>query len=144
MAVHPNGYICIVTKEENLTELEEYPSKIYKLTAHKLQSNSDKKITLEHVSDIDLRVLNPSGTAYGQIVSAFDIATNGKSFLLLTYENALEFNIYLSEQKIKPDEKTIKGKVNNVIELKTLPQQESIVYQPDGKSFLYNTEHHCF
>ncbi len=64
--------------------------------------------------------------------------------MLLTYENALEFNIDLSEQKIKPAEKTIKGKVNNVIELKTLPQQESIVYQPDGKSFLYNTEHHCF
>ncbi len=144
LAVHPNGDIYIVTKEENLRELEAYPSKIYKLTAKEWQNSSDKTITLEHVGDIDLRVLNPSGTAYGQIVSAFDIAPDGKRFLLLTYENALEFNIDISEQKIKPSEKMIKGQDYNLIELKTLPQQESIVYMPDGTSFLYNTEHHWF
>ena len=144
LSVHPNGDIYIVTKEENLRDLEAYPSKVYKLTAQKWQNSSDKAIVLEHVGDIDLRVLNPSGTAYGQIVSAFDIAPDGKRFLLLTYENAVEFNFDLSEQKIKPAEKMIKGQDYNVIEIKTLPQQESIVYLPDGKSFLYNTEHHWF
>ena len=144
LAVHPNGDIYIVTKEENLRDLEAYPSKVYKLTSQKWQNSSDKTVTLEHVGDIDLRVLNPSATAYGQIVSAFDIAPDGKSFLLLTYENAFEFNADLSAQKIIPVEKMIKGKDYNLIELKTLPQQESIVYMPDGKSFLYNTEHHWF
>lgn len=144
LSVHPNGDIYIVTKEENLRDLEAYPAKIYKLSADKWQASKQKTITLEHVGDIDLRVLNPSGTAYGQIVSAFDIAPSGGSFLLLTYENALELNIDLSTQNIKPAEQMKKGEDYNVIELKILPQQESIVYLPDGKSFIYNTEHHWF
>lgn len=144
LAVHPNGDIYIVTKEENLRDLEAYPAKVYKLSASKWQDITGKTITLDHVGEIDLRILEPSATAYGQIVSAFDIAPNGKSFLLLTYENALEFNINLAEQKIKPAEQMKKGQDYNVIELKSLPQQESIAYLPDGNSFIYNTEHHWF
>jgi len=144
LAVHPNGDIYIVTKEENLRDLEAYPSKVYRLSTQKWQDAANKVSTLEYVGEIDLRILAPSATAYGQIVSAFDIAPNGKRFLLLTYENALEFNIDLSTQKIKPTEQLKKGQDYNVIELKSLPQQESIAYLPEGNAFLYNTEHHWF
>ena len=144
MAVHPNGDIYIITKEENLSDLEAYPAKLYRLSAEKWQNKADKMQLLEYVSEIDLRLLNPSGTAYGQVVSAFDIAPDGKSFLILTYENALEFNIDLSKQKMKPTRQLKKGRDYNLIELKSLPQQESITYTPDGKGFLYNTEFHWF
>ncbi len=144
LSVHPNGDIYIVTKEENLRDLEAYPSKVYKLSAEDWQNSANDIITLKYIGEIDLRALNPSGTAYGQIVSAFDIAPDGKSFLLLTYEDALEFNIDLSDDKIKPSGEMKKGQDYNVIELKSLPQQESIAYMPDGGSFLYSTEHHWF
>ena len=144
MAVHPNGDIYIITKEENLEESEAYPAKVYRLTAEKWQSSGNKMQLLEYVAEIDFRLLNPSGTAYGQVVSSFDIAPDGKSFLLLTYENALEFNIDLSENGIKETRQLKKGQDYKVIELKSLPQQESISYLPSGKGFLYNTEFHWF
>lgn len=144
MAVHPNGDIYIITKEENLRDYEAYPAKIYKLPAEKWKKEASKNNTLVYIGEIDLRVLNPSATAYGQVVSAFDIAPDGKSFIVLTYENAIEFNIDLSLQKIKPTRQFKKGQDYNVIELNSLPQQESITYLQDGKAFLYTTEYHWF
>lgn len=144
LSVHPNGDIYIVTKEENLRDFEAYPAKVYKLPAEKWQGSTGKTITLDRVGGIDLQILDPPATAYGQVVSAFDIAPDGKSFLLLTYENAFEFNIDLSEQKIKPTDKLKKGQDYNIVELKSLPQQESIAYMPSGNAFLYDTEHHWF
>lgn len=144
MAVHPNGDIYIITKEENLRDLEAYPAKVFRLPAEKWQQGSNKKTTLEYLGEIDLRILNPGGTAYGQVVSSFDIAPNGKSFLVLTYENAIEFNIDLSKQVIKPTAQLKEGIDYNVIDIKSLPQQESITYMPTERSFLYNTEYHWF
>ncbi|MEX1000277.1 MAG: hypothetical protein WD000_10045 [Thermodesulfobacteriota bacterium] len=144
MAVYPNGDIYIITKEENLKDLEAYPAKIYKLSAQKWQDEANKLKMLDYIGEIDLRLLNPSGTAYGHVVSAFDIAPDGKSFIILTYENAIEFNIDLSKQHIKPTSQLKEGQDYNVIELRSLPQQESITYLPSGQSFLYNTEYHWF
>lgn len=144
MAVHPNGDIYIITKEENLRDLEAYPAKIFKLPADNWKPGSNEKHTLEYIGEIDLRILNPSGTAYGQVVSSLDISPDGKSFLVLTYENAIEFNIDLSNQEIKPTAQLKKGIDYNLIDIRSLPQQESITYTPSGKSFLYNTEYHWF
>ncbi len=144
MAVYPNGDIYIITKEENLRELEAYPAKIYKLPAQTWQDEANKIKTVDYIGEIDLEIINPAATAYGQVVSAFDIAPDGKSFIVLTYENAIEFNIDLSNQLIKPTSQLEKGKDYKVIELRSLPQQESITYLPSGQSFLYNTEHHWF
>lgn len=144
MAVHPNGDMYIITKEENLRDLEAYPAKVFRLPSEKVQKKSSKIATLEYLGEIDLRILNPSKTAFGQVVSSLDIAPDGKSFIVLTYENAIEFNIDLSSDKIKPSSKLQKGVDYNVIDIKSLPQQESITYLPDGKSFLYNTEYHWF
>jgi len=144
MAVHPNGDIYILTKEGDLDKSEAYPAKIYKLSAQKWQDEANKFKMLDYIGEIDLRLLNPSGTAYGQVVSAFDIAPDGKSFIILTYENAIEFNIDFSKQHIKPTSQFKEGQDYNVIEIRSLPQQESITYLPSGKSFLYNTEFHWF
>ena len=144
IAIHPNGDIYILTKEENLNDLEAYPAKLYRLEYDKWQNKENNMHILEYVSEIDLRIINPSGTAYGQVVSAFDIAPDGKKFLVLTYENAIEFNFDLSEQVPRKSRMLKRGKDYNVIELRSLPQQESISYLPDGKAFLYTTEFHWF
>ena len=144
MAVHPNADLFIITKEENLRDYEAYPAKVYKLPAEKWRNTQNSEQKLTYVGDIDLRVLNPSGTAYGQVVSAMDIAPDGKSFLVLTYENAIEFNIDLSKDSLKSSSQLQKGKDYNIIEIKSLPQQESISYTPDGKGFIYSTEYHWF
>jgi len=144
LAVHPNGDIYIITKEENLDEYAVYPSKIYRLPASKWQDQINILTTLDYVGEIDLRIINPSGTAFGQVVSAFDISPDGSSFIVLTYENAVEFNIDLSHKQLRSTKKLVGGKDYQIIELKPLPQQESIAYTPDGKSFLYDTEHHWF
>ena len=144
MAVHPNGDIYIITKEENLRDLEAYPAKVFKLPASKWQQGANKKSNLEYIGEIDLRILNPSGTAYGQVVSSLDISPDGKKFIVLTYENAIELNMDISNQKIKPTAQLQKGIDYNLIDIKSLPQQESLTYLPDGNSFLYNTEYHWF
>jgi len=144
MAVHPNGDIYIITKEENLRDLEAYPAKVFKLPAEKWQQNANSNHKLIYVGDIDLRIINPSATAYGQVVSSLDISPDGKKFMVLTYESAIEFNVDLSNQKIKPTAQLQKGIDYNVIDIKSLPQQESLTYLQDGNSFLYNTEYHWF
>ncbi len=142
MAVHPNGDIYLLTKEEDLNKSEAYPAKLYRLSNEKRQNSGNKEQLLEFISEIDLSYINPSGTVYGQVISAFDIAPDGKSFLVLTYENAFEFNTDLSQSGMKKPRQLIKGQDYNVIELKSLPQQESISYLPNGRSLLYNTEYH--
>jgi hypothetical protein len=144
MAVHPNGDIYIITKEENLRDYEAYPAKIFKLPAQTWQQNGNKKHTVEYMGEIDFTLLNPSGTAYGQVVSSLDISPDGETFIVLTYEDAVEFNLDLSKQKIKPTAQLQKGQDYNLIELKSLPQQESIAYTTSGKGFFYNTEFHWF
>jgi len=144
MAVHPNGDIYIITKEEDLDESEAYPAKLYRIQSEKWQNTKNKMQLLEYVAEIDFPNLNPSGTAYGQVVSAFDIAPDGKSFLVLTYENAFEFNIDLSQSGMKEAQQLKKGQDYKMVELKSLSQQESISYLPNGKGFLYNTEFHWF
>jgi len=149
MAVHPNGDIYILTKEENLkednlNESEAYPAKLYRLSNEKWQNSGNKEQLLEFIAEIDIPYINPSGTVYGQVISAFDIAPDGKSFLVLTYENAFEFNTDLSQSGMKETRQLKKGQDYNVVELKSLPQQESISYLPNGRGFLYNTEYHWF
>ena len=144
MAVHPNGDIYILTKEEDLDKSEAYPAKLYRLSNEKWRDSENKMQLLQYIGEIDFKYINPSGTAYGQVVSAFDIAPDGKSFLVLTYENAFEFNMDLSETGIKETRDLKKGIDYNVIELKSLPQQESISYLPSGRGLLYSTEYHWF
>lgn len=144
LAVHPNGDIFIITKEEDLKEFEAYPARIYRIPASKWEEFAGGVITSQYLGEINLRVINPSATAYGQVVSAFDISPDGKRFIVLTYENAVEFNFDLSGSKIPPTQQLIEGKDYQVIELAPLPQQESISYGNDGKSFIYDTEYHWF
>ncbi|MEQ9619977.1 MAG: hypothetical protein RIG61_12495 [Deltaproteobacteria bacterium] len=144
MALHPNGDIYILTKEEDLDRSEAYPARLYRLEKARWESAGEGPLKLDYVGDIDFTVLGSSDSVYGKIVSSFDIAPDGKSFLVLTYENAYEFNIDLSESALKPAGEMKKGIDYSVIELDSLLQQESITYVNGGKEFLYDTEYHLF
>jgi len=144
IAVHPNGDIYILTKEEDLDKMEAYPSKLYRLDYRKRKSAGKEPVLLEYVGDIDLPALVPEASAYGQLSTSFDISPDGKRFIILTYEDALEFNLDLSESKII-DTKDMKAGVDySIININSLPQQESVSYLPGGSGFIYNTEYKFF
>ena len=140
MAVHPNGDIYILTKEEDLDKLEAFPSKLYRLDYKKWRKAGKEPVILDFVGEIDVPALNPEGSPFGQVVTSFDISADGTKFLVLTYENAIECNIDLAGSRLKTSKELRGGRDFRIIELRLLPQQESIAYIPDGKGFIYNTE----
>ena len=144
LAVHPNGDIYILTKEEDLDKDKAYPSKLYRLSYDKRKNAVKEPVLLEYMGDIDLPALMPEASTYGMLSTSFDISPDGQRFLILTYENAVEFNLDLSETKIKKTDDMKEGVDYRIIELNSLPQQESISYLPDGSGFMYNTEYKFF
>jgi hypothetical protein len=144
VAVHPNGDIYIFTKEEDLDNMKSYPAKLFKVEREKWENAGGGELVLEYVGDLDLPRLSGSDSLFSGVVTSFDIAPDGKTFLILTYEDAYEFDIDLSVSGLKPSEKLVKGKDYSVIELKPLPQQESISYIGEGRGFVYDSEYHVF
>lgn len=144
MAVHPNGDIYIITKEENLKNFKAFPVHVFRIEKDLWQNAGNRVLELSPVGVIDIPGITREDTLFGQIVSAFDISPDGRRFIVLTYENAIEFNIDPSKSVIKPTADLKDGVDYQVIELSPLPQQESISYLPSGKGFLYNTEYHGF
>lgn len=144
MAVHPGGDIYILTKEEDLDKLEAYPSKLYRLDYKKRLQAGKEPVKLEYIGEIDIPGLIPESSHFGQIVTSFDISPEGGRFLVLTYENAVEFNIPHAGGGLKTPKELKSGMDYRIIELGTLPQQESVAYMPDGKGFIYNTEYKIF
>ena len=144
MALHPNGDIYIITKEENLKNLKAYPVHIFRIEKDLWQNSLNGVLKLSPVGEIDIPGIAHENTVFGQIVSAFDISSDGTKFIILTFENAIEFNVDLSKSQIKPTSELKDGVDYRIIELSVLPQQESVSYLPYEKGFLYNTEYHGF
>lgn len=144
MAVHPNGDIYILTKEEAQDRTKAYPAGLYRLRREKWEREGGEALQLEPMGEIDFTRLSSSDSVFGNIVTAFDIAPDGKSFLVLTYENAYEFNVDLAESGLKPAWQMKNGIDYNMIELTSLPQQESLAYLDGGLGLLYSSEYHLF
>lgn len=144
LAIHPGGDIFILTKEEENDLTKAYPARLYRLPGDKWRNAGEDVITLEYAGEIDIPSLLPNASPLGQIVTSLDIAPDGKKFLVLTYENAVEFGIDLSAGKLKPAAEMKEGKDYRVVEIMSLPQQESVAYVDGGTGFIYDTEHHLF
>ena len=144
MAVHPNGDIYIFTKEEDVDNRESFPAELYKIGKKKWENAGDEVLKLEHAGELDLPRLSGSDSSFGSVITSFDIAPDGKTFLLLTYEDAYEFDIDLSLSGLKSSDQLVRDKDYKVIELKSLPQQESISYIEEGRGFIYDSEYHVF
>lgn len=144
LAVHPGGDIFILTKEEKRDYTDAYPARLYRLPRDKWQNAGDGIIKPEYLGEIDFPSLLPDASPLGQVVTSFDIAPDGRRFIVLTYERAVEFGIDLSAGALPPTSKMKEGKDYRVIEIMSLPQQESIAYVDGGSGFIYDTEHHLF
>lgn len=144
MAIHPNGDIYIFTKEEDLDNMKSYPSKLYKIEKEKWEKADGGVLELEYSGELDLPRLSGSDSAYQSVITAFDISPDGRKFIVLTYEDAYEFDIDLSVSGLKKSGNLVKGKDYSVIELRALPQQESISYIEEGRGFIYDSEYHMF
>lgn len=141
-AVHPNGDLFIITKEESLRRQKSFPSKIYKTSRNKWENAGPKPLTLEHVGTLDIKPINSKTNGFlDNVITSLDISEDGKKFVVLTYQHAYEFNIDLSKAHSSSFDNFNAEKDYRVIELKRLPQQESIAYLQGSKSILYNTEY---
>ncbi|MBI4676179.1 MAG: hypothetical protein HY748_01210 [Elusimicrobia bacterium] len=136
LAVHPNGDLFIVTKET--AKKKTRPAKLFRLAKDKVMGDEEGTLTLEPWGEVDVQALNEGTDKWGKTVSSFDIAPDGKRFVLLTYRNALEFSLDLSAGPApsRPEE----GRDFARVPLKVLVQQESVAYLPDGRGLLYDTE----
>ncbi len=142
VAVHPNGDIYIATKEEDLNKGKAFPSEIFKIKSELWQKSNGQVIEAQSIGKLDIPSLQPHSTVFGKVASSLDISPDGKSFVLLTYEDAIVFNIDLSNGLIKPISEMTSGKDYDNVQLELLPQQESVAYLNGGRGFLYNTEFH--
>jgi hypothetical protein len=144
MAIHPNGDIYIFTKEEDVDNTESFPAKLFKIRKDKWENAGAGVQMLEYTGELDLPGLSGSDSPFGSVITSFDIAPDGKTFLVLTYEDAYEFDIDLSLSGLKPSDQLVRDKDYKVIPLKSLPQQESISYVEEGRGFIYDSEYHVF
>jgi len=132
MAVHPDGTVYIATKDPARLQL-------FRLTRDQWLTGKGPQ-TLEPVLAFDWPMLLPDALALGRVATSMDIAPDGKRFLILTYVEAVEFFFDLS--KPIPEQRAWKeGQNYRRVPLTTLEQEEGIAYLPDGKGFLYDTEH---
>ena len=142
LAVHPNGDLYILTKEANYKRHKSFPAKLFKIEREKWENSTSALLMLDLIGTVNIESINKKYTGFlDNIITSFDIASNGKKFVALTYQNAYEFNIDLSKSDSNTFNNLIKDKDFNIAELKRLPQQESITYLPDSKSLLYNSEY---
>ena len=144
VAIHPNGDIYIFTKEEDLDDMKSFPAGLYRLKKEKWENAGGEELTLERMGELNLPRLSGSDSSFKSVVTAFDISPDGKKFIVLTYENAYEFDIDLEATGLKPSDKLVRGKDYSVIELKPLPQQEGVSYIEEGRGFIYDSEYHMF
>jgi hypothetical protein len=140
MAVHPDGDIYILTKNLRLNGLRPTvgPAAVYRLKQSQWRNSKNTVEMMEAVAALDFAKLLPGSLLGGQLPTGMSISADGKRFLVLTYQDAVEFLIDLSTPASPLTWK--EGQHYRRIPLQILPQQEAISFSPDGKAFLYSTE----
>lgn len=134
LAIHPSGDLFVATKAG--IGKQQNPSQLFRLTAAQLAAGGEQ--TFEQVGTIPVIKLSESlGDNPRRIVTAMDISPDGKRFMLLTYDAAIEFAVDLKNGL--PAE-WIEGSTHRVFPIATLIQAEAIAYDRDGLSVLYSTE----
>jgi hypothetical protein len=132
LAVHPDGTVFILTKG-GLPQLYRLKKEVWMRSGGQVES-------LERVAAIDFEKLGGVAAAIdGRFPTAMDISPDGKRVLVLTYRNVFELFFDLA-QRLPPFENWKPGLDYRRINVEVLPQQESIAFTPDGRSFFYDTE----
>jgi hypothetical protein len=137
-AIHPDGDLYLITKAMDWFHRRAGVAQVFKLTAEQLSVSDGKPQTFTEVADLDLPWLLSSSEAPGQIVTALDIAPDGKRFAMLTYDKAVQVELDLSKP-LKPVHSWQLDVDYRLIETAKLNQQEGLAYLPDG-GIIYSTE----
>lgn len=132
-AIHPNGDLFLITK--SYSGKQALPATVFKLEASKMAASGIQIFT--QVGQLDIpEIFNSKRGTY--VVTSMSISPDGSKFLALTYNDAVEFNVDLSKNKISAILKS--GIDFKIVKLERLTQMEAITYSPDGKSFYYSSE----
>lgn len=142
MAMHPNGDLFVVTKDEGWGH-EDQISEVFRLPANQWQ-NSDQNsvLMMEKVGQWNLSLILRSAPPRAKTITGMTIDPSGKRMILLAYENAIELALDLSEP-FKTVDQWIAGQTFQIIPLRNLNQQEAISFsqfEPGHLAFIYNTE----
>jgi hypothetical protein len=134
LAVHPSGDLFLVTKSR--VGQQQTPSQLFRLSTAQIAAGGEQTFT--SVGSIPVASLTGQlGDTPRRVVTAMDIAPDGRRFILLTYDAAIEFAVDLA--KGLPAE-WAEGKTHHAFPIATLIQAEAIAYDRDGLSILYSTE----
>jgi hypothetical protein len=140
LAVHPDGDIYVLTKNFQLDGLRPVvgPAGVYRLRREQWQNSKNSVETMESVMTIDFAKLLPKSLLGGRIPTGMAIAPDGLRFLVLTYQDAVEFFVDLSKPSTPDAWK--EGREYRRIPLLILAQQEALSFTPNGKALIYTTE----
>jgi hypothetical protein len=138
-AIHPNGDLFVITKSFDQANRRALVAQVFKLTAAQLAKPNGVE-TFAQVGTIDLPYLLYDYGLRGQIVTGMDISDDGKSVLIVTYQNAVEMALDLSKAPFSSERTWKPGADYRITPIQKQPQTEAIAYTPDGKSFVYDSE----
>lgn len=136
IAAHPSGDLFLVTKAGSGVG-RPGPAKVYRLSAAQLAAGGVQ--TFELRGEIPVPALIDRGIAARQVVTAMDIAPDGRRLLLLTYDFLLEVAIDLAAP-LPSGAAWGEAGSHRVAPIATLVQAEAIAYDQDGRSVLYSSE----
>lgn len=144
VAMHPNGDIFLLTKDVNFQNRTVASAHLFKVAKKLWQNFPSQPITMEEVGSIDLGFLLFEDGFWGRQATGLDISPDGKSFLIITYKNALEIHTDLSRETLKPSRHLRDFLDYHIIKLKHLPQQEAVTYLKgtDRETLVYSTSYH--
>ncbi len=139
LAIHPNGDLYVLTKENLLDPTTS--SKMFTLSRNQWENSHNEVQPLTLFGEIEIAAMvGPHSSQVGHLITSFDIAPDGSSFLILTYDQAVEIRFDLAKGSWKGSQNLKQGEDYHFIRLEALPQQEAISYLPHGQSFLYSSE----
>lgn len=134
IAIHPSGDLYLVTKSR--IGQQQNPSQLFRLGAAQLAAGGEQ--VFELVGTLPVAGLTVElGDSPRRIVTAMDISPDGRRFVLLTYDAAIEFAVDL-RNGLPQEWKN--GVTHHAFAIAPLIQSEAIAYDRDGLSILYSTE----
>lgn len=132
IAIHPSGDLFLATKSRLGRG---NPSQLFRLKAAQLAAGGEQ--AFESLGQVPVATLDGMGSSLRRVVTAMDISPDGKRFVLLFYDTAIEFSVDL--QKGLPGTWAA-GTTHRKLPTATLVQAEAIAYDRDGRSVFYTTE----
>jgi hypothetical protein len=134
IAMHPSGDLWLVTKARIG---QGGPALVFRLSAEALAAGGE--LRFEALGEIPVTALTRLGAGLRRVVTAMDIAPDGRRLVLLTYDAAIELALGPDGALPGPGE-WVEGRTHRALPIAQLIQAEAIAYAEDGRAVVYTTE----